>query len=205
MFMDDPLNIVISGVGGQGNVIASHILALACVKEGLHVSVGETYGASQRGGSVESHVRLSKAKQYGSLIPKGLAHIILGFEPVECLRAVGSYGNRNTRVIINPRPIYPIDVLSGISTYPEVEDVLKALKDLTQSVYVIEATKIAQKIGKAVMQNVVMIGCLAGSEFTPVMSDTLIDMIKEVFGGKSKENLEAFSVGLREIKHIEPL
>ena len=205
MIMDDPLNIVISGVGGQGNVIASHILALASVKEGLHVSVGETYGASQRGGSVESHVRISKTKQYGSLIPKGLAHIILGFELVECLRAVGSYGSRNTRVIINPRPIYPIDVFSGMSTYPAVEDVLNALKDLTYSVYVIEATKIAQKLGKAVMQNVVMIGSLVGSEFTPVMSNTLMETIEEVFDEKSEENQKAFSAGFKEIKKTNPL
>ena len=206
MIVDDPLNVVISGVGGQGNVIASHILALATVKDGFHVSVGETYGASQRGGAVSSHVRISKEGQFGPLVPKGLAHVILGFELVECLRAVGSYGNRKTKVIINPRPIYPIDVLSGMSKYPAMEDIMKALKELTHSVYVMKATKLAQNIGNPIMQNVVMIGCLAGSGFTPVRSDTLKDVIKEIFTDrKPKENLKAFSTGFEEIKNTKPL
>jgi len=200
------LNIIITGVGGQGNVIASQIFASAAVRDGFYVSVGETYGAAQRGGAVMSHVRLSKETQYGPLTPEGRAHIILGFEPVECLRTIGSFGNEKTKVIVNPRPVYPIDVLSGMSNYPAVEEVLKAIKELVYSVHVVEATELAKKAGDPVMQNVVMVGCLAGSGFTPVKVETLREVIKETFAKRRPEaNLKAFELGLKEIRKTKPL
>lgn len=66
----DPLNVIICGVGGQGNILASELLASALVEKGYFTTVGETYGASQRGGSVMSHVRISARKQYSALIPR---------------------------------------------------------------------------------------------------------------------------------------
>jgi len=205
MQMEEPLNIIISGVGGQGNVIASHILASAAVKDGYYVSVGETYGAAQRGGTVLSHVRLSKERQYGPLTPKGRAQIILGLEPIECLRTFGSYGSEETRVIVNPRPVYPIDVLTEMSKYPEVEDVLAALKEVAYSLQVVEATELAKKIGDSIMLNVVMIGCLAGSELTPVRKETLEDAVRETFSTRKPEaNLKAFLAGFEEIRKITP-
>jgi len=200
------LNIIITGVGGQGNVVASQIFASAAVRDGFYVSVGETYGAAQRGGAVMSHVRLSEETQYGPLTPEGRAHIILGFEPVECLRTVGSFGNEKTKVIVNPRPVYPIDVLSGASKYPEVEEVLKAIKELVYSVHVVEATELAKKAGDPVMQNVVMVGCLAGSSFAPVKVETLREVVKETFAKRRPEaNLKAFDLGLKEIRGTKPL
>ncbi|MGQ9459734.1 MAG: indolepyruvate oxidoreductase subunit beta [Candidatus Bathyarchaeaceae archaeon] len=203
---EELLNIIITGVGGQGNVIASQIFASAAVRDGFYVSVGETYGAAQRGGAVMSHVRLSEETQYGPLIPEGGAHIILGFEPVECLRTVGSFGNEKTKVIVNPRPVYPIDVLSGATKYPAVEEVLKAIKELVYSVHVVEATELAKKAGDPIMQNVVMVGCLAGSGFTPVKVETLREVIKETFAKRRLEaNLEAFELGVKEIRKTKPL
>jgi len=200
------LNIIITGVGGQGNVIASQIFASAAVRDGFCVSVGETYGAAQRGGAVMSHVRLSEETQYGPLIPEGMAHIILGFEPAESLRTVGSFGNEKTKVIVNPRPVYPIDVLSGMSKYPAVEEVLKAMKELVYSVHVVEATELAKRAGDPIMQNIVMVGCLAGSGFTPVKVETLKEVIKESFEKRRPEaNLKAFELGMREIRRTKPL
>jgi len=200
------LNIIITGVGGQGNVVASQIFASAAVRNGFYVSVGETYGAAQRGGAVMSHVRLSEETQYGPLTPEGRAHIILGFEPVECLRTVGSFGNEKTKVIVNPRPVYPIDVLSGATKYPAVEEVLKAIKELVYSVHVVEATELAKKAGDPIMQNVVIVGCLAGSGFTPVKVETLREVVKETFAKRRPEaNLKAFELGVKEIKRTKPL
>jgi len=200
------LNIIITGVGGQGNVVASQIFASAAVRDGFYVSVGETYGAAQRGGAVMSHVRLSEETQYGPLIPEGRAHIIVGFEPVECLRTVGSFGNEKTKVIVNPRPVYPIDVLSGATKYPAVEEVLKAIKELVYSVHVVEATELAKKAGDPIMQNVVIVGCLAGSGFTPVKVETLREVIKETFVKRRPEaNLKAFELGVKEIRRTKPL
>lgn len=203
---EGPLNIIITGVGGQGNVVASQVFASAAVRDGFYVSVGETYGAAQRGGAVMSHVRLSEETQYGPLTPEGRAHIIVGFEPVESLRTIGSFGNKKTKAIVNPRPVYPIDVLSGASKYPAVEEVLKAIKELVHSVHVVEATELAKKAGDPIMQNVVMVGCLAGSGFTPVKVETFREVIRETFAKKRPEaNLEAFELGLREIRRTKPL
>jgi len=203
---EDPINIIITGVGGQGNVVASQIFASAAVRDGFYISVGETYGAAQRGGAVMSHVRLSEETQYGPLTPKGRAHIILGFEPVECLRTIGSFGNEKTKAIVNPRPVYSIDVLSGASKYPAVKEVLKAIKELVHSVHMVEATELAKKAGDPIMQNVVMVGCLAGSGFTPVKVETLREVIRETFAKRRPEaNLKAFELGLKEIKRTKPL
>jgi len=203
---EDPINIIITGVGGQGNVVASQIFASAAVRDGFYVSVGETYGAAQRGGAVMSHVRLSEETQYGPLTPKGRAHIILGFEPVECLRTIGSFGNEKTKAIVNPRPVYSIDVLSGASKYPAVKEVLKAIKELVHSVHMVEATELAKKAGDPIMQNVVMVGCLAGSGFTPIKVETLREVIRETFAKRRSEaNLKAFELGLKEIKRTKPL
>ena len=203
---DDFLNIIITGVGGQGNVVASQIFSSAAVRDGFYVSVGETYGAAQRGGAVMSHVRLSEETQYGPLTPEGRAHIILGFEPIECLRTIGSFGNEKIKVIVNPRPVYPIEVLSGMSKYPAVEEVLKAIRELVYSVHVVEATELAKKAGNSIMQNVVMVGCLAGSGFTPVKVETLREVIKETFAKRRPEaNLKAFEIGVKEIKRTKSL
>ena len=78
-----PLNIIISGVGGQGNVLASQVLGGVASDNGFNVTIGETFGLSQRGGPVMSHVRLSKKKHYGPLIPPNMGHIIIGLEPLE--------------------------------------------------------------------------------------------------------------------------
>ncbi|MCJ7831036.1 MAG: 2-oxoacid:acceptor oxidoreductase family protein, partial [Dehalococcoidia bacterium] len=74
----DPLNIIITGVGGQGNVLLSQLAGKALVRNGYHATIGETYGASQRGGAVMSHLRVSREKQYGPLIAQGQADIVLG-------------------------------------------------------------------------------------------------------------------------------
>ena len=201
MRMEEPLNIVITGVGGQGNVIASQIWGSAAVEDGFCVAIGETYGAAQRGGAVMSHVRLSRQNQYGPLIPQGGAHIILGFEPVECLRTIGSFGNKKTKVIVNPRPIYPIDVLAGMAKYPAVDDILRVIKELVTSMHVIEATELAKEAGDPVMQNVVMVGCLAGSGFTPVKIESVRKVINRIFEEKRPvANLKAFESGVKAIR-----
>jgi indolepyruvate ferredoxin oxidoreductase beta subunit len=78
-----PLNVIITGVGGQGNVLASQIVGKAAVHRDFNVTIGETFGLSQRGGPVMSHIRLSRDSSYGPLIPPHMAHIIIGLEPLE--------------------------------------------------------------------------------------------------------------------------
>ena len=98
--MKEPLNLVIAGVGGQGNILVSEIVATAANEAGYHVTVGESYGLSQRGGAVSSHVRLSREMPYGPVILAGRADVILGFEPVEAARVLLEYGHPGVRVIV---------------------------------------------------------------------------------------------------------
>lgn len=201
----DPLNLIIAGVGGQGNVLASQIVANTAIGAGYQVTMGETYGATQRGGAVMSHIRISRETQYGPVIPEGKADIIVGLEPVETLRVIGDFGNPETRVILNPRPNYPIGVLSGEAQYPPVEEVLKAIAGLVDSLQVIEATKIAEKLGEMMAANIVMVGALAGSGLIPVKVETFETVIPEIVSGVNLElNLKAFKTGLKEIRSIKP-
>jgi indolepyruvate ferredoxin oxidoreductase, beta subunit len=195
----DPINLIITGVGGQGNILASQLTATAAIAEGFYTSIGETYGASQRGGSVMSHVRFSKEFQYGPLIPKGEADVVLGFEPLETLRILVDYGHEGTQVIFNPRPNYPISVLSGQAKYPPVEELLAKIKNLSASAKTVAATELAKELGTLVAMNVIMVGALAGSEILPVPLGKFEDAIKEVFeeGDKRSFNLKALGLGVR--------
>ncbi len=89
----DPYNIVITGVGGQGNVMASRVLANMLVRRGFKVTIGETFGMSQRGGSVMSHIRVSPTAVWSPQIPKGRADLIVAIEPLEAIRVLLDYGN----------------------------------------------------------------------------------------------------------------
>ncbi len=203
----DPLNLIITGVGGQGNILASQITATAAIQEGYYVSIGETYGASQRGGSVMSHVRFSKEFQYGPLIPTGEADIVLGFEPMETLRVLVDFGNDDTQVIYNPRPNYPPRVLRGEASYPPMEEIEGHLRELSKLAKIVQGTKLAKEMGTLVAQNVVMVGALAGSGLLPVPEETFEKSICDIFddSAKQKFNIEAFRVGLRGYQEAEEL
>ena len=119
----DPFNLIITGVGGQGNVLASKVVGRMLVSRGLSVTIGETFGASQRGGSVMSHLRVSAGSAWSPLIPSGRAHMIISLEPIEALRVMAAFGNPEVAVICNNRPVNPIGVICGDYDYPELEQV----------------------------------------------------------------------------------
>ena len=190
----DPLNLIIAGVGGQGNILASQIVATAGTKERLYVTVSETYGASQRGGPVMSHVRFSAKTQCGPLIPEGEADIIVGLEPIEVLRIIADYGNPRTRVIVSPRPIYPISVLSGQAKYPPVEEVMQKLGGVVAEVRVIKAIEEGET---GLAANVVMVGALAGSGMVPIGIKNFEESLKEIVSPRDLDlNLQAFKKGV---------
>jgi indolepyruvate ferredoxin oxidoreductase beta subunit len=194
----DPLNLIIAGVGGQGNILASQIVATAGIKEGLYVTVGETYGASQRGGPVMSHIRFSAQAQCGPLIPEGEADVIVGLEPIEALRIIADFGNSKTRVIVSPRPIYPIWVLSGQAKYPPVEEVLQKLGELVAEVKVVKAI---QEGETGLAANVVIVGALAGSGMLPIAVKYYEESIREIVAPKDLDlNLQAFRKGVELIR-----
>jgi indolepyruvate ferredoxin oxidoreductase beta subunit len=191
----DPLNLIITGVGGQGNVLASHIVASAGIKEELYVTVGETYGASQRGGAVMSHVRFSSQAQCSPLISEGQADIVVGLEPVEALRVMAEFGNPKTRVIVSPRPIYPIWVLSGQAKYPPIEEILGKLKELADRVQVVNVSEDGEAL---VGTNVLMIGALAASGLLPIPIESFEEAMREILAPKDLEmNFQTFRKGMQ--------
>jgi indolepyruvate ferredoxin oxidoreductase beta subunit len=193
----DPVNLIITGVGGQGNVLASQIVASAGIKEGLFVTVGETYGASQRGGSVMSHVRFSAKTQCGPLISEGQADIVVGMEPVETLRVMAEFGNPQTKVILSPRPIYPPWVLAGQATYPPIEEILQKLGDLAEKVDVVRT---GDDGGKPAPANILMMGALAASGLLPISIESYEEAMREIMAPKDLEtNLEAFGKGVQAV------
>lgn len=192
----DPLNIILCGVGGQGNILASELLASAPVEKGYRVTVGETYGASQRGGSVMSHVRISKNLEYGVLIPRHKAHILVGFEPMETLRIARDYANRKTSVIFDPRPNYPLGVLIGEAVYPALEEMEKELLERCGSVWKIPATEIALSARNFRAGNIVLMGALTALPDVPVeASDYERGMARRFPEKILQKNREVFFLG----------
>jgi indolepyruvate ferredoxin oxidoreductase, beta subunit len=192
----DRVNVVIAGVGGQGNVVASDILATAFSHAGYRVSVGETFGASQRGGSVMSHVRAARAATPGPLIPKGLVDVVLGFEPLETLRVLTEYGQATTRVLVNPRPVYPLAVQVGEGAYPDPDALVGALRALAADVLVVEGTELARRAGEVKAQNLAMLGALAGSGWLGIEASTFQAVLADRFGDELlRVNSAAFRLG----------
>ena len=183
----DPLNIVICGIGGQGNILASELLGSVFVDLGYKVAIGETYGASQRGGSVMSHVRVSRDKQLSVLIPKGGAHVIVGFEPLETLRMLREYGSRETVVVYDSRVAYPLGVLAGESDYPDPLDIENEIKNKSKKAYVVAAAEIALQEGNGKAANIALMGAVTGIDEFPLEKEDYAKALAQRFEGKARE------------------
>ncbi len=192
----DPLNLVVCGIGGQGNILASDLLGSALVEKGYQVAVGETYGASQRGGSVMSHIRVSETLELGVLIPQGQANLILGFEPLEALRMLYAYGNEKTAVICDPRPVYPLGVLVGEQSYPDLAELEKELAAKSSALYQIPAAELALEAGNAKAANIALIGALSAAGFLPLDEEDFEKALEQRFSGPALElNKKVFAMG----------
>ena len=192
----DPLNIVICGIGGQGNVLASEVVGSAINDRGYHVAVGETYGASQRGGSVMSHVRVSADKEMSVLIPSGEAHIIIGFEPLETLRMARKYAGPDTMIVYDPRPVYPLGVLQGVQTYPAIEDISAEIQSLSAAAYAVPAADIAMEVGDSRSANIALLGAFTQLPDSPLSREDLEKILTQRFRGAVLElNRKAFAMG----------
>ncbi|HEX77201.1 MAG TPA: indolepyruvate oxidoreductase subunit beta [Dehalococcoidia bacterium] len=193
---EDPMNLVISGVGGQGNILLSRLIGRSLVKKGYFVSIGETFGAAQRGGAVMSNVRVSEHMPLGPLIPEGKAHIILGLEPLETLRVLVKYGNPKVVTITNSQPLFPVDVLSRKAQYPDYEALKQTIRGLSQSAWFIDATAMGLGLGAPIVANVIMLGALIGIDLLPLTKGDIEAEIKASFPPDRAElNLKAFNMG----------
>lgn len=201
----DPWNIIITGVGGQGNVLASQILGQMLVQQGYIITIGETYGASQRGGSVMSHIRVSRRGQFSPLIPEGKCDLVIGLEPIEALRVLANYGNPEVMMLINTRPIYPIDVIAGSAAYPELSVVLKKIQRLSRGVWTLNATEIGLELGDPIFSNIVMLGALSALDLLPLHREGFQNAIQEMLPShKLHLNMNAFDRGREAVREFLP-
>ena len=192
----DPFNLIISGVGGQGNVLASLILGRYFVAQGYKVTIGETYGVSQRGGSVNSNLRISAQDQYSPIIPSGQAHLIVALEPLEALRMLGQYGQPRVDVLVNTRPVLPQAVLTGEREYPDLDLVLETIERYCSRLWTMDATRIALDLGNPILTNIVLLGGLEKSGVLPIDEQAMKEIFKGSLPGKSLPlNHEAYSRG----------
>ena len=199
----DPFNIIIGGVGGQGNVLASQILGEMLMSQGYVITIGETYGASQRGGAVMSHLRISRKDQFSPLIPEGQCDLLVALEPVEGLRILDRYGNPRVMTLLNTRPIQPLDVISGNATYPEVSKVIAEIRGLSRRVWTLNATEVALEMGDPIFSNIVMLGALCGIGILPINRQEFEAVIKELLPSRTlDENLKAFDKGGETVEEV---
>ena len=185
-------NIFLSGVGGQGTILASNILAEVFLKAGYDVKKAEVHGMAQRGGDVTTHFRYGK-KVYSPLIKYGDVDFLLSFELLEALRYI-NWVKPQGKIIINRQEIYPPAVALGQMTYPqEVEKTFK--KYFKDNVHIINGQEIAKKLGNVQAANVVLVG--AFSNFFPDMKEErFIDAIKNLLVPKLHDlNVKAFYEG----------
>ena len=198
----DPLNLIITGVGGQGNVLASQILGQMFVHKGYLITIGETYGASQRGGSVMSHIRVSKQDNYAPLIPNGQCDFVVGLEPMEALRVLDPYGNPEILMLVNTRPVLSMNIMSGEAQYPDMDVILNEINNLCRNMWTLNATEMALEMGNPIFTNIIMIGALSALNFLPFDRKTFKELIIDILPDYHLEtNLKAFDKGRNAIQN----
>jgi indolepyruvate ferredoxin oxidoreductase beta subunit len=193
----DPYNVIITGVGGQGNVMASRIVGNMLSRKGLSVTIGETFGASQRGGSVMSHLRISTGSSWSPQIPNGKCHLIISLEPTEAMRVLATYGNPNVKVLCNTRPIHAIGVISGDQQYPDLDEITAWVAELSEASWFLDATEKAMELGNPILGNIMMIGAVAGIGVLPLYRKDFEAAIAENLSADKQElNLKAYDLGV---------
>ena len=182
-------NIMIVGVGGQGSLLASKLLGHLLLSEGYDVKVSEVHGMSQRGGDVQSNLRLSDQPIASDLIPLGQADLIISLEPMEALRYL-PYLKKDGWLLTNSQPFI------NIPNYPEMGKVNEELEKLPHKV-VLDVEAIAKEVGSVRAANIVMLG--AAAPFIGIEYDKIADGIRRIFGRKGEEivemNLKALKAG----------
>jgi indolepyruvate ferredoxin oxidoreductase, beta subunit len=182
-------DIILSGVGGQGILSIATVIGYAAIDSGLFMKQAEVHGMSQRGGDVQSHLRISSQEVRSDLIPFGGADMILSIEPMESLRYL-PYLSKNGWLITNSTPF------NNIVNYPEMSDVEREIKKIGNHI-LIDADDIAKDLGSPMSMNMVMVGAASG--FLELDYEKLEEGVRFIFGRKGEEvvakNLSAMKAG----------
>ena len=182
-------DIILAGVGGQGILSIAAIIGTAAIESNLHLKQAEVHGMSQRGGDVQSHLRISDKPVHSDLIPNGGADLIISVEPMESLRYI-PYLSENGWLITNTKAFV------NIPNYPDYDELMNSIKSF-QNHIALDADKIAKDLGSARSMNMVVLG--AASKFLGLPYEKLEDGIKAIFGRKGEKvvsaNLAALKAG----------
>jgi len=182
-------DILIVGIGGQGTILASNILGEACLIEGRHVKGAETHGMAQRGGSVESHIRIGG--QFGPLIVPGQADLLISFDLLEALR-YSHYLKKGGMLVVNRHLVLPTSVFTQKIAVPTEDEIIGRLKNC--DLCLLDADAIAADAGSVLAQNVVMLGAASGA--MPLKPESLIAAVRKLVPPKTIEiNIKAFEMG----------
>lgn len=189
----DTTRLIIVAVGGQGNLLASKVLGEAALANNVPMHMSEIHGMAQRGGVVESALVFGDAKS--SIISDGEADVLVGFEPLETLRALNKC-SRDTVVITNTTPVPPFTVSIGMGEYPDLDNITAKLEDSCARLIAIDATKLATEAGNVLAVNMVLLGALVQTGIVPIDADK----VEETIRTKTKQafvetNLKAFALG----------
>jgi indolepyruvate ferredoxin oxidoreductase beta subunit len=182
-------NLILSGVGGQGILTIAAILDTAALQQNLYVKQSEVHGMSQRGGAVQSHVRISNSEVYSDLIPEGKADMVLSVEPLEALRYI-PFLKKDGWIITDTHPF------RNILDYPEESVIMKEIKKHPNHI-IINATEEAKKLGNSKVANIILLG--AATSLISLSDESIVEAIKTLFQTKSEKlvalNLEAYQLG----------
>lgn len=194
-------DIYICGVGGQGNIKTSIILAEAAMNNDLNVVMSEIHGMSQRGGVVSTELRIGYMKS--SIIEEEKSDMILAFEPLEALRSLKKM-NRNSEVIFNTSPIIPPTISQTGHMYPPVEKIISRLGEYSDNVYPIEAEKLAKQAGHILSLNMVLLGAASAIDTFPLSREVIIESMENNLPPKTlKINHAAFNKGYNSIVELK--
>lgn len=189
------LDVLICGVGGQGTVLASKLLAQAAMEEGHTVHSAETIGMAQRGGSVTSHVRMGE-EAYSPLIPLGGADLILAFEPSEAVRNL-MYLKEEGAVVVNRQPVKPTTESLQDTGY-DGREMIAFLQKKCAKCTVVDADELLESLGSARYFNVAILGTAVGAGTLPISRDTLLSVIERTVSPRFVDaDKEALLLGIR--------
>ena len=169
-------NIILCGVGGQGTILASRLIASAAMAADIPIKTAETIGMAQRGGSVMSHLRLGEGA-CAPLVAKGEADLIIGFEPGETVRMM-PYLKKGGAVVVSKRPVMPVSAMIGQSSY-DAEAMLQYLRDNVEHLTIVDADKAAAELGSARTLNVVLLGAALRSGELGLTEEDLEGAVRE--------------------------
>ena len=194
--------MVIAGVGGQGTLLASRLLAEAAINVSLSVKIGETYGMAQRGGPVMGHVQIG-GESMNPQIRRGEADALLGFEPAEAVRRGVTYLKKGGLALVNTRVTAPVEVISGMVPYPDMGRMMALLGKVTGNVKAFDATALAEEAGDPITTNIVMLGALTSSGVLPYGEDVVVETIKAGLRPQFIAlNMRAFELGKKAYKGL---